>query len=270
MKKIIKKLGSKLIFKSGLSKLVSFDTKILAFHTVNPNCFEQQIKHLVKYYKIIPLSEIFSKNKKSIILTFDDGYKNNLEYAYPILKKYKVPATLFIACDFIDKNLFAWWDRLEHSRKKINLKFLKNNSPEEIEKNIVELTGFKINAKKPSEYDFMNWKDVKKITDVFEIGSHTLTHPILTNIPLREAEKEILESKKKIEKKLGKQIVSFAYPNGDHNDSLIGLVAKSGYDYAVIYDKGKNTSANRFNLHRRGINVNDDLPIFATKVAGVF
>ena len=270
MKNLIKKLGSQAIHKSRIFKLASFDTRILAFHTVNPKYFEKQIKHLVKHYKVVPLSEVFSNNKNAVALTFDDGYKNNIEYAYPILKKYNVPATVFIIYDFIDSNTFAWWDRLEFSGKNADFKKLKNMHPDEIEREIYKLTGLRKNDKKPAKYNFMNWNEISKIMDVFEIGSHTITHSILTNISLDEAKKEIFGSKKKIGEKLGKKVTSFAYPNGNYNEDLTKLVSEAGYNYAVIYEKGKNTEANRYALHRRGINVNDDLAIFATKVAGVF
>ena len=269
MKSMIKKIGSNLIYRTGLFKLVSFNTKILAFHTVNPKYFEQQIVHLVRNYDVIPLNKIFSKNKNAVVLTFDDGYKNNLKFAYPILQKYNLPATLFITYDFIDKNVFTWWDRLEYSGKKVNVKKLKSLHPNEIEKEVFNITSLNKNSKKSSQYDFMNWNDIKKISDVFEIGSHTLTHPILPTISLKEAQKEIFESKKEIEKRIGKKISSFAYPNGNYNRDLIKSVKKAGYNYAVIYEKGNNTIRDRLNLHRIGINVRDDTVIFAIKVATI-
>lgn len=271
MKNLIKKLICGLIYRLKLFRIAKFNVRILAFHIVNPKYFEQQIKHLVKYYNIIPLSQIFSNNKNSVVLTFDDGYKNNLEYAYPILKKYNAPATLFVAYDFIESNTFTWWDRIEYSGKKADLKELKTSNPNEIEERVVQLTGLTKTDKKTKQYDFMSWDELKKINDVFEIGSHTISHPILTNISLDEAEREVSESKVKIEKKIGEKLVSFAYPNGNFNDAISKLVHKAGYKFAVIYDKGNiMPKTNPFKLYRRGINVNDDLWVFVVKVAGFF
>lgn len=270
MKELIKKAVSGFLYNSNLFRLSPPKTRILAFHRVNPKYFEKQVLHMVKNYKIIPLNKIFSSNNKSVAVTFDDGYKNNLEYAYPVLKKYNVPATIFIVYDFIDKNLFTWWDRIEFSRKDFYVNKLKNLAPEEIEEKVVDLTGLKISDKKPVEYDFMSWNEIKRISDVFEIGSHTLTHPILTNIPLKDAENEIYESKKRIQDKIGKKVISFAYPNGNYNEDIMKLVSKSGYEYAAIYKKGNNKPSDVLNLFRRGININDNLEVFATKVAGVF
>lgn len=271
MKKIIKHIGSRIIHKAGLFKLMSFNTKILAFHMVNPKYFEKQMEHLVKYYNVISLKEIFSNKKNSVVLTFDDGYENNLKYAYHVLKKLKIPATIFVPYDFIDKNIFAWWDRLEFSSKNANIEFLKSLTTQKLESEIRRLTNLTKNDKKPSKYDFIDWKWLNKISDVFEVGSHTISHPILTSITLKEAEKEILESKEKIEEKIGKKVIYFAYPNGNYNKSIVSVVKKAGYKFAVIYEKGKiKTNTNPLKLYRRGINVNDNLSVFVAKVAGAF
>lgn len=270
MKQLIKKIGSGIIHKSGLYRLGPFNTRILAFHMVNPKYFERQVKHLVKHYDVIPLNEISPENKNKVVLTFDDGYRNNFEFAYPILKKYNLQATIFIVYEFIDKNVFAWWDRIEYAKVKANLENIKKLNNEEIEKNVYGLTRLGQNSKKPPEYNFMSWEEIKRISDVFEIGSHTLTHPILTNIPLEVAKKEILQSKRKIEEKIGKEVMSFAYPNGSYNEQLMNTIRESGYMYAVIYEKGNIKNPNNFKLYRRGININDDLNVFAAKVAGAF
>ena len=138
MRNLIKKIGCEIIYRTGLFKLATFNTRIIAFHKVNPEYFEKQINHLVKHYKVLPLNEIFSSDKNSVVITFDDGYKNNLEYAYPILKKYNLAATVFVTYKFIDENIFAWWDRLEYSRKHADLSMLKSMNPYKIEKEITK------------------------------------------------------------------------------------------------------------------------------------
>lgn len=74
--------------------------------------------------------------------------------------------------------------------------------------------------------------DLIYLSEHFEIGSHTLTHPSLTEIPIREAEKEIVESKKKLEDLLRKQVYGFAYPKGLHNYEIVQTVQKANYEYA--------------------------------------
>jgi peptidoglycan/xylan/chitin deacetylase (PgdA/CDA1 family) len=117
----------------------------------------------------------------------------------------------------------------------------------------------------------MDWDDLKNIEDVFEIGGHTITHPILTNISIEEAGKEILASQVELEKKLGHSIASFAYPNGNYNESLMKVVQESGFKNSVTYEQGNNNSStNNYALFRRGINYNDNLDIFKAKIGGLF
>lgn len=75
------------------------------------------------------------------------------------------------------------------------------------------------------------------LSENFEIGSHTLTHPYLTKIPMNDAEREITESKKALEKILGREVVGLSYPSGDHNDEITRLVKKAGYKYAFALYK---------------------------------
>src|SRR3989344_8588294 len=192
MKKLIKNFACGILYSLGVPKAMNFNTRIIAFHTVNPDYFESQMEYLKKNYNVVTLQEaIKDMSKKQVAITFDDGYKNNYLYAYPVLKKLKLKATVFVTYDFISKDTFTWWDRLECSNKKYNLKYLKKKNPEAIEREVYSITNLKCTDKKPLEYKFMVWEDLKKIKDVFEVGSHTLSHPILTNVSLKEAEKEI-------------------------------------------------------------------------------
>jgi len=140
----------------------------------------------------------------------------------------------------------------------------------EVEKRIYEATGLRATDKKPEEYDFLSWQELKKMRGVFDIGSHTISHAVLTTLNEKDARKEIFNSRKKLEQKLGK-IRSIAYPNGNANRMVMELAEEAGYECGLLYDKGVNdSSTDRMLLHRRGINYIDDLEIFASKVAGVF
>lgn len=86
---------------------------------VRPDVFEKQIRFLKRYYKIVDLADLnqleqLDRTSPSdlIVITFDDGYRNNYRYAAPILKKYDVPATIFLATDYIVNNRLLWYDKL--------------------------------------------------------------------------------------------------------------------------------------------------------------
>jgi peptidoglycan/xylan/chitin deacetylase (PgdA/CDA1 family) len=104
------------------------------FETViKPSIFERQIRYFRKHFQIIDLNELKRFTTKGmckkdlVVLTFDDGYRDNFLYAYPILKKYKIPATIFLATDYINTNKLLWYDKLAWIFYKA-ASFLENNS----------------------------------------------------------------------------------------------------------------------------------------------
>jgi len=85
---------------------------------INPLTFEKQVLFLRKHFNIVDLNDIdklaFSKSSKkdTVVLTFDDGYQDNYAYAFPVLKKYRVPATIFLATNFVNTHRLLWYDKL--------------------------------------------------------------------------------------------------------------------------------------------------------------
>jgi len=199
---------------------------------VKPLEFKKQMLTLkLLGYKFSTLENL---SKKSVILTFDDGFKNFIENAYPILKKLKATAYIFIPVSFIGK--YNVWDY-----KKLNVKI-----------------------------PVMNWSDLQfLVKEGFIIGSHTMTHPFLTKIPLKDAKREIEFSKKFLEDNLGIEINTFCYPYGDYNKKIVSLVKNAGYKYAFTTKKGNlNFLENPFEINRVFISGNKviSLPSFIKKV----
>jgi peptidoglycan/xylan/chitin deacetylase (PgdA/CDA1 family) len=88
---------------------------------VTTKTFEEQLKYLVKYYQIVSFKDLnLNGRKKQCILTFDDGWGDNYEYAYPILKKYNLPATIFVSTKFVGSNDWPWPDRISYYIHKSN------------------------------------------------------------------------------------------------------------------------------------------------------
>jgi peptidoglycan/xylan/chitin deacetylase (PgdA/CDA1 family) len=225
--------------------------------------FEAQIKYLMKYYRPVSLSRWLEEAKNggrrlpySVVLTFDDGYRSNYSLAFPILKKYGVPATIFLATDFVAQHHFLWTDRLEYAVLNCapgqypldlrdgaaaipvdcrsrdgaiaslkNLKsLLKKMAPSRrdscLEK-IEALLGRPLTAQNTSpEYAPLDWNHLKEMASegLVSFGSHTHSHAILSRCGEAEVRTELARSRDLIEKNTGAESRLFCYPNGQAGD----------------------------------------------------
>ncbi len=187
---------------------------ILMYHSIsddNSNIsislenFEKQIKFLKQLnFETIEFDEIDKAKKNSLIITFDDGYKDNVTNALPILKKYNYKATCFVVSDLIGKSNV--WDK---------------NYKNYIYKELL------------SRNDILEWKK-----SGMKIGSHTKNHINITKIKNENINDEIITSKKVIEELIGCEINSFSYPYGKVNKITADKVS-SIYKYAVTTVKSR-------------------------------
>ncbi len=223
LRKIIFILGYRIGVFLGINKP---STTILCYHSISSNSyryavslkeFEKQINKLSKNFNFVSLDQITSPEKRkkiklpSVAITVDDGYTDAMNIL-DITKKYHIPITLFVMSDNANAN-----------RKELhnNLKFLSTK-----ELNILIKNGW-------------------------SIGSHSATHTNLLNIEGYDLEKEIVNSKKILENKLGVKVKYFAYPRGFYSNRIIEFVKKAGYKAAFTIDSGHvDMSPNLFTLPR--------------------
>lgn len=186
-------------------------------------------------YKTITFSEIhkFRKLKKKFIVTFDDGYKDNLTNALPILNKYNFKSISFVVVDLIGK--FNKWDQNRKGYKKKKLMCVN---------------------------DLKLWIKNKQ-----KIGSHSLSHSNLQKSNLNKKIKEIELSKKKIQKILNTEIDSFSFPYGRYDRKTLEI-AKKNYKFCVTTSRSRfnNIFHNRFLMPRVHINPNTNLFKFILKM----
>lgn len=190
--------------------------------------FKNQMQYLSSAYNPISLQEMAqhiqdgtSLPSKAVTVTFDDGYRDNYENAYPILKEYNIPATVFLTTGFIGTGEIPVWEKGYYRSDK-------------------EL--------------MLSWKQVREMSDSgISFGSHTLTHPFLTRISRRQVEKEINLSKDIIEQQIGKSVNAFAYPSGDFNSNIKGIVKEAGYSAAVSTVAGYNSTNDDVHELKRNI-----------------
>ena len=211
---------------------------------VSPENFTKQMGYIKKNgYEVITLDELirgikdkkgFKRNK--VVITFDDGYKDNFEYAYPVLKRFDFPATIFIITDLIDKSSMG-----------VLKKFLNWNEVIAISKEKITFGGHTYiftmaNHIRGEEKKFLNWNEVRIMSkDGVFFGAHTKSHFYLGSWLLKDDEialEEIAGSKKAIEQKIGMPVDYFCYPGGGFNAKAKELVIQAGYKGACTTNRG--------------------------------
>jgi peptidoglycan/xylan/chitin deacetylase (PgdA/CDA1 family) len=249
------------------------------FHRVHPKrdplwdpmdveLFDKCIKTISKKYEVILFEELafdkvkLSEKNRFATIMFDDGYKDNIEYALPILEKYKVKASFYVVTECIDKNIPTWTHILEHSFQhtesdKIVLPFdflpkdyhvgefisnedrlkfvsglkpfLKTISHEKRQQVLDMVTKSFSDIKMPAL--MMDWDDVRKLNDKGHyVGSHTVTHCMLGTMDNEdEIRNELKESRNKINEKLGYYPLTISYPVGSFDDRTKRISQELGY-----------------------------------------
>ena len=264
--------------------------------------FIRQLHFLVKYRKVISLTDMIEGIRRgdglqnTVALTFDDGYENNFTQAAKILVDLKIPATFFLATGYIGANRWMWTDRLERmlertergtitlpgvpgaislatlEERKTGLRrikaFMKQLSGEDLESRVAELEhdhGLGYEAPH-GDYRFMNWQQVGDIARAgFEVGAHTVNHPILSRISRADAFDEILASRDSIRAEIGKCSDVFCYPNGKSSDYTSDIVdfCRTHFQAALSTNRGAAREADLYELKRIGVSGKTSQPNFA-------
>ena len=240
--------------------------------------FEKQIKYLKKYYRIVPLADLVGKIKRkedflphSVAITFDDGYKNNFLLAYPLIKKYNVPVTIFLTAGYINTKKFLWVNELEYAinetqKKEISITFgccnfkyfiktkaekmrvyeqlkeklkkLENSQLRAVLDKILLRLKVKIDYDDAGNYQMLTWDEIFEMRNGYvSYGNHTFSHSILTKIDYQNLSKELNDSQKQLKEKLNQEIDVFCYPNGSFNSESKKMV-KEKHKAAVTTTPG--------------------------------
>lgn len=233
--------------------------------------FEKLIIALKKNYDIIPLKLLFENyrgkivpKRKTIALTFDDGYINNFTIALPILKKHHVPATFYLISESLEhKDFYVWPDVIDlvqrHTKediaisagtfkfpgfysdeKKLYLTDLMKQSGGERENYLNEIKKkypvyISEAAKEPELIKLVHKTELEKYKDepLIEYGSHTHLHYNLEYLNSEDCLKEITVSKKIIEDIIKRPVISLAFPDGSYNAETLANAKKAGYENVV-------------------------------------
>jgi peptidoglycan/xylan/chitin deacetylase (PgdA/CDA1 family) len=282
---------------------------------VYSNVFEMHVRILKKHFQILTLQELIelwksnncNKEKRYCVITFDDGWVDNYRNAFPLLRKYDVPATIFLPSQLIGSDTLPWPDKLvsllwryyrtdsgldQHVSALKKYQWLLSGQGTSIEEMIERLIE-KVKQMPYSEIDtiindlqgelgipaheeraLLNWEEIEEMSRYgISFGSHSCTHKVLTMLSSEEVKREITESHSMLGSKRINYVPIFCYPNGNYNRHIAEQLKVTGYQAAVSTDFGLESSVpdNLFALRRIGIH-NDicrTLPLFAYRLSGI-
>lgn len=272
--------------------------------------FEKQIIFLRDRFEVVFLEDLVDKALKGenigelCAITFDDGWRDNFTEAFPIMEKYRVPATIFLATGFVGTDRMFWPEeicsylgrsmgdkstfnsvppsyirfseeisRYRQSKRETffdrSIEILKGYSPDNRE----EILGYFRDMLKtdPMPRQMLNWDEAQEMhsSGLVRFGSHTVNHEMLDQIPLKKARDEISQSRKEIELRLGDTVRTFAYPNGNYSDSIQMVLEESGFDAAVTTRKGffdRNMSLMEIPRVAMHEDVSSTIPMFRSRI----
>ena len=240
-------------FLAGLTKARS-GIRILCYHSisdrpansfaVSTRDFAAQMQFLAERYTLLALDQAVDLLRegqpipsRAVTVTLDDGFGDAYTQAYPILKSFTIPATVFLPVEFIDAA-----------------------SPQ-------------IAARKLPQNNFLSWDQVREMSqNGIYFGSHTLTHESLTRLTPEAAWRQLGDSKARLEMAIGRPVTGFSYPYGtfrDFNPEVEQLVAAAGYAYAVAGVSGVNHHlTDLFALRRTKVERDDAMYVFEKAMRG--
>jgi peptidoglycan/xylan/chitin deacetylase (PgdA/CDA1 family) len=261
--------------------------------------FEMHLQFLKQYFEILSFTELlelwgqraWDASKRYCVITFDDGWLDNYLYAFPILKKYNVPATIFLPTALAGTNEWLWPDKISYLlwhyyrnganryftgpidllRKKYpwlnnNIENLGQRTDSIIEKCkglspadidcILDDMKTALHIGFPESRVFLNWTEIEEMSKHnISFGSHSCSHNILTNISADEVRQEIEDSRRVLQTSDINYIPLFCYPNGNYTREIAEQVKQAGYGAAVSTRFGfeDNPPHYLFGLKRIGI-----------------
>jgi peptidoglycan/xylan/chitin deacetylase (PgdA/CDA1 family) len=266
--------------------------------STTPAVFDQQMRYLADHFNVAHMDDVIEAVQggkplpgRSVLITFDDAYCDFTNYAWPILTRHKLPATMFVPTAYPDRpDRSLWWDRLyrafsasqgevqstpigalslrTNEERRQNLRRLQNHlktmSHGEAMAAVDDMCD-ELNAEPSNSKSILDWEELRRLaSNGMTMGAHTQTHPLLTQLLVEEARLEIAGSIGDLKTEIGDVPPVFCYPDGAYNEAAIGILKEENCALAFTTVHGQNDldGADPFRLQRTNITKRITLPIF--------
>jgi peptidoglycan/xylan/chitin deacetylase (PgdA/CDA1 family) len=263
------------------------------------------MRYLAGHFKVVSLNEVLETLKggkrlpdRAVLITFDDAYCDFTDYAWPILKRHKLPVTMFVPTAYPDRpDRSLWWDRLHRAfsvpgdelrstpigdlslrteeERRQSLRSLRNQlktMPHKEAMAAVDEICDGLDAGPANRESILGWEELRRLaSDGLILGAHTRTHPLLTQIPVEEARQEITGSCRDLETQIGDVLPIFCYPDGAYDEAAIGILKeeKCALAFTTVHGQNDLNVADPLRLQRTNITKRITLPLFRLHLSPV-
>jgi peptidoglycan/xylan/chitin deacetylase (PgdA/CDA1 family) len=241
----------------------------------SPATFEQQVRLLEREFDVIAPVELEAAVRgvggRYVMLTFDDGYRDNFTEAFPVLRAHGLPATFFVTTRFLDTRRIAWWDEIawivhaaegrelwarpwmerplsvEPAAQQVTVRTLINlcaSLPQEAQEALLDALGEAADTgrHRPARDFWMTWDQIRELRAAgMHIGGHSVSHPQLAALSMDDQHREITGCQARLEAELGEPMRYFSYPFGGREsfaESTQEILASSGVEFAFSFYGG--------------------------------
>ena len=280
------------------------------FSELPPALFEAQMRYVRRRYRVLSLDDLCEEMEKpsqrgdAVAVTFDDGYRDLYSHALPVLRKYQIPATIFLPSVAIETGQVPWYDRVF-----LALKILPKDDLEIVldRPRHFQLASFRARLETAAEIiqylrtlpdgrrreycaafeeqirlpqdelkdRMLTWEQIRTMgREGITFGSHTMTHPAVSQLTESQLESELGESKRVLENRIGSPAVHFAYPFGkpaDCGTAALPFLVRNGYRSAATTVEGVNEPGDScYHLRRSQVGNERSLSMFAFRLTQMF
>ncbi len=292
MKRLLVKYATASILRAPLRRFLKDRAMIFMFHRFrtpdfpddfDPEALQRVLEHFhTERLEVVPLLDLVHRLRgdgpavdRCVALTIDDGYADQAEIGAPVFAKYDVPVTTFVTTGFLDRDLWMWWDRIDHifrttlsprvvarigeaqpsyplttDRERAaatqdftaRCKGVTNEQKDASITRLARLADVELPREAPDRYAPMTWDQLRACRrGGMSFGPHTITHPILSRAPAAQSTHEILGSWARLQSMIDDPTPIFCYPNGlagDYGTREVETLREAGFEGAVIGSPG--------------------------------